>query len=816
MYKIDWNKFKNEKYKFVAKKGCPYFTGLSKYMNLPTDIESSFVGKKYKNKTITSPSILKIDKGEIKSAVIGSDKIPNWFKTKGDKFLKGNRFGYFLKPNKMVPEKLGTGTRRTKDYIPQINWGKFSMSPGNNRAGNAINCRESANWLYKNRNAPEFPLNFGSYIAPNMKKSYYDTNGKNGFDKVPKSIYDSGNVPLYNMSPYDGVPVGGSLPRPYGPRDNAMIKGYPGRPLYSSFGPYINQAYRPIENFGPYINQAYKSNEFGTAFVDSKPSFKPDYKRTYKPVFQTPANEDLYLPGWNPYEKNSFGPNNVAYRNPFLMYENPGGNTINFLTGKNYLPPCNSSKGNVRKVQKNNNPTGFLATAKPYFPGNIKQMKPDGKPAFGQSVSKMKIKMADDYVNKILTDDEVKKFDEYIKKDPRLLVICQQINEIKQSSTSECILHYSSLFRYFCIKGLDAFEGIQLKGNVSEYGRCIDDFFIFIHSKLVGQTIIESSKTRKNGSLNYFNNLLNVFKKLKIEEKFMHITAKLEKSQDENNRFQGFLIYMYKNPNVISSLSKIIKQGYSEENETHLIDFIYQQGNSTLFNSGRNSENKDREMCMKFLRYLCNLEFSDFFENTIKLLIEKGEIPIDNIENNDTILNIQDTLKIFLKNKKDEKLKHKFGNNKNKPVSINKPSTPKSMKQIPPWVNLSSGPYTTGMFNTGGQSTGSGFQRVGQPLELYNYQNNPAIGYSYPEFSGPRQWMGGFGQHKKQNSEKTKKQNIILHKVTKNNDKFKKYNSLNKISTKQNVKKQEIKKKIPKPGDTLIISKNKVKLKKSK
>lgn len=53
--------------------------------------------------------------------------------------------------------------------------------------------------------------------------------------------------------------------------------------------------------------------------------------------------------------------NNVGYRPPFHMYDNPGGHTTDWLTGKSYLP--NGKK--LQKVQKTTtNPTGYLSNSK--------------------------------------------------------------------------------------------------------------------------------------------------------------------------------------------------------------------------------------------------------------------------------------------------------------------------------------------------------------------------------------------------------------------------------------------------------------------
>ena len=66
--------------------------------------------------------------------------------------------------------------------------------------------------------------------------------------------------------------------------------------------------------------------------------------------------------------------------------------------------------------------------------------------------------------------------------------------------------------------------------------------------------------------------------------------------------------------------------------------------------------------------------------------------------------------------------------------------------------------------------------------------NTPYGGYQYPEFSGPRQWMGGFGAAKK----------------------------TRKVAQKKKTTKKATKKVVPKPGDTIVVGKKGMKLIKSK
>jgi hypothetical protein len=558
---VDWEKFK-KKYRLVYRENCPYFhylkARISNFGKVPDCVlknNHQCIGQK----GIKSPSVMKLPLNEWNVAATDSKKIVPWLIKEGlTKKGKVSSFGNFLKPTKMVPEKLGTGSKKLsiRDNVPQRGWGGFSSSAGGNRAGNAINCRESTNWLYANRNAPSFPLEFGSTVPPDkmistMRPSFYNKRGSNGFQDVPSSIYTSGNVPMYNESPYGGAHRGGSLPRPYGPRDNALIKGYPAQPR-SEFGQaaFMNQGYDHQSEFGQaaFMNQGYDhQSEFGLlGHPEDKPQFRPHPKRSYKSVYQSQANSDLYLPTWNPYQvdgrsprqvsntiagravarRNQLtfgeGPNNVGYRNPMLMYDGAGANTQDFLSGTQYYKPCKMPTkqfAQPTKVRKNTNPTGYLATAK--------ELK---------------------YLNKFGRHDNVK-------------------SDLRVRSSD--------------------------------------------------------------------------------------------------------------------------------------------------------------------VKYKCN----------------------------------------------------KFGVDKKvAPKVLPKKQTWSYPKE--PWVGKA-GPYTTGMFNSSGGGGGAGLQRVGQPLELYNYMNTPYGGYKYPEFSGPRQWMGGFG---------VKKATVVAKKVTK------------KVAKKRSAA----------PGDTIVVGKGKMKLVRAK
>lgn len=262
--------------------------------------------------------------------IVSKNKLKNVKNIKTPNVFKLNNKGRY----EMVNGHLSTPNRRLnklyKEYtsmasffgnikMPLKNWNDFSKTLGNNRAGNAIPCKDN-DWLF---------VNFGSATDA----SFYTKRGKNGFDQLPKSIYTKkGN------NPYGGKKAGWRPPRPNGPRDQELMKGL---------------------NFGMMLNHP--------------PLFRPHQVKNWNPGKTTYANKSLYLPGCGPYQKkrNSkfgqykdlytiSGPNDVAYRKAFLMYKGAGSNTVNWSTKKQFLPPYTAGK-KITRVQKNNNPTGWLS-----------------------------------------------------------------------------------------------------------------------------------------------------------------------------------------------------------------------------------------------------------------------------------------------------------------------------------------------------------------------------------------------------------------------------------------------------------------------
>lgn len=309
---------------------------------------------------------------EILKGVVNNKELPVLIVNSSNGPVKTSKFKFGKIPhrtNKIVVEPFSLQNNTDTlpagnkgEHIPMTGWSGYSYDA--NRGGNANGCSD---WLFKDRPA-SVRAKYGKFHRRNAygvrvenSNMLYNERGQDGFEGVPRSIYGSGNVFLHDYTQASGTP----LPRPYGPRDQAHLRGMP------------------------------KPNRFGSEFI-------PHPTRTYKPAYVTYANDSLYLPEFQPSQQENevvketvakinqkrmlgygrkrrttvrrktmkrnrfgmlpleYGPNNVGYENPFLMYDGAGGNTLNYLTGKNYLPPCTDRTFN--KVQKNNNPTGYLAS----------------------------------------------------------------------------------------------------------------------------------------------------------------------------------------------------------------------------------------------------------------------------------------------------------------------------------------------------------------------------------------------------------------------------------------------------------------------
>ena len=410
---------RKHKYTFLMTNSCIHCKNLKKKFQTVASIP------KYKGRKRSVP-VPAVFKNNVYKKNLDAEDLYEMYledKKKTTKKPRGRRRSSFGNYNKTTKP---SGTFRNPgeyDYIPQPNWGGFSSTMGYNRAGNAIPCRESADWLYTNRSAPSFPIRrrrtskfgkqFPEKILPTSTLKFYERPGGR-----PSSIYDYQQVPTKSFSPYTGSKTKGVLPRPYGPIDNASLKGYPNGLYPNSFGrsgeygPFVNQSYRSnfgmrSYGYGPFVNQPYRMSAYGSSYG---PQFKPHSKRSWKPNRNSYQSNNLYVPSWNPYtianpilkrrqkqikraskkinqryanpwgRRNSYGqkkyqispgaqenqgtiygPNRVAYEKSFLTYPGVGSNTINYLTGKNYLPSCRPPRNPRLKVLPNNNPNGYLS-----------------------------------------------------------------------------------------------------------------------------------------------------------------------------------------------------------------------------------------------------------------------------------------------------------------------------------------------------------------------------------------------------------------------------------------------------------------------
>ena len=400
-------KLKQDEY-VVGLAKCPWFIKILKRLDIPgmskrdhvlLDPKKKYIGKVRKGRKIVSPSIIKLCKSGFSVVANGTHEIEALVSKIRPRNRDRSGFG----------NVLNSGTYRApgqSDFLPQPNWGGFSYSPGGNRAGNEQKCdgyntRINTSTRFPKQNkalSHEQKKNIialTSFGLPRtMRRSYLDQRGKDGFDKVPESIYSNNGDQVFtrDYSPYGGARKAGIIPRPFGQRDTAMMKGYPvpkhlsvdnnsqfgsnGSNGSAGYGPFINQSYfgssgssgSNDDGYGPFINQSY----FGLAPYPDDPEsgFRPSPGGpTYKEITQKIPNLV------NPHIETDFGsefgshpgPNTVGYRDQFLQYPGSGGNSLNYLTGKNYYAPCdrpiNAPERNMG-VRRLNNPTGYLGSAK--------------------------------------------------------------------------------------------------------------------------------------------------------------------------------------------------------------------------------------------------------------------------------------------------------------------------------------------------------------------------------------------------------------------------------------------------------------------
>jgi len=327
-------------------------------IKVPNDHDAMSIGYMFESPSRAMEDLIKVRRSSSRQ-ILGDEKM------KEIKLNLKSAYGSY-KEGRDVPWPSGM-SYQADSYIPYPNYGKYSASAGNNRAGNAIPCKESSDWLYNRRMSPNFPIRrpsqnrYGQRVPQRpirllngISQDYYDHRGRTGFANLPSSIYkpDGGNVFYYNYSPYDArtpdLGRSGILPRPFGPRDTAMIKGYPSSPRSPPRG---------------------GGNRYGKAGCTPRPgvilpcieAFRNEYGyRNFSVDDLQDSEEDFQHDFGYETSPSMMGPNLVGYENPYLMYPGAGANTVNFLTGSNYYSPCHSTPHPL-KVRPNNNPTGFLS-----------------------------------------------------------------------------------------------------------------------------------------------------------------------------------------------------------------------------------------------------------------------------------------------------------------------------------------------------------------------------------------------------------------------------------------------------------------------
>lgn len=124
---------------------------------------------------------------------------------------------------------------------------------------------------------------------------------------------------------------GGNLPRPYGPRDQGIIKfgSTPGTPEYN------------------YQGTPYTTDPIVLGTPNNFPNVPMQYNNNAKNKFGKMTTLDAMQ-----------GPNVVGYERPIDVYNGAGSNTTNWMTGTTYLPEAPSLTG-IQTTPEN--PLGYLS-----------------------------------------------------------------------------------------------------------------------------------------------------------------------------------------------------------------------------------------------------------------------------------------------------------------------------------------------------------------------------------------------------------------------------------------------------------------------
>lgn len=682
---INW--LKKNKYSFGLSNHCPHCKTFKRKFTNPRSIP------KYKGKTRIDyvPATLKGNR------IVERD-IDSLYRTfTKQKKRKRSAFGGInRKDPRITPWPSGSGALSRHDLTPLPGWGKFSMSPGGNRGGNAINCRQSGRWLSQNRSAPDFPLRrqrmrnqrFGNRnLVRGMPQSstnkWYSKRGVGGFNARSKSIYaPDGNVFTRSYSPYTGARVGGRLPSPYGPIDTAALKGYPNG--YSTPGGRLTtRKPRGGNNFG--------WNPFGKEFVCDV-NVDDEYNQE--------RNRELYAK-----LKNS---KDINKRICMLKIID---NSIKY----------HDSAGNTTK--RDNLISDF-------------KILNERLQAYIYKKNSYKI------LKKVNTND--------IK---YLLSIIDRIPEVDCPWSNKAKCNYSAEFRAQDLE--KSWNNILNERGESSFGNTVFgtemDRAQFRPHAIRGWGSNYNSWDNQGLYLKGWNPWQQNTQRSASQRQFAKAAREVNRKWSNNVSFGSPTLSQMSGPNNVA-----YRKPFQMYNGGSMLG-----GNTINWTTRRNYLPPCKGPRIPRLKVQPN-------NNPTGYLANKNVTPIS-----------------YARPRNPEILR--YGRRKQR----KKQRAKRSAFGMKPWTERSGGtkpwvakgiaaerPYTTQMFSTN-DSASSGFIRVGQPLELYSYQNNPNVGsYKYPEFSGPRNFYGGFGQRKRT----------------------------------QRKRKRAQKKKV-KAGDTLVVKNGKVKVK---
>lgn len=776
---------KNNDYSFKLENWCKHCKTLKKRFTNPKDIP------KYKGKTrkVAVPAIFK------KNRIQNKTSIDDLFE-KYQHLTSGKKQGFGginRKSPRIVPKPSGTFMKPgARDYTPLPNWGGFSASPWNNRAGNAIPCQQSADWLYTDRSSPQFPLprkrspkspKFGNQMIKSNTNAFYNHRGKSGFKYRPKSIYmPGGSVPTRSYTPYTGAHIGGRLPQPYGPIDNASMKGYPnGYALPNGRLTTKRPSRRRSNKFG--MTSFECTNDMGfSLFEQAETSDFTDLTRYTLEQLQcllhqincqmehytaidceerlnTLAKYGILVTkaikrlqrrsnkfGWpfsKPKKKDSIQTDygNLIYDD---VYDTKGKSlyTSLFINRSKKLDKINLGQLRIllKYIEEEINNT-YLYSKKP---ADIRQAD---RTILERNLKKI-YNCEDLQENLYLLEIEKQKGDEEEDDDSR------NSRDSRDDSTAS---HHrwsdstASSFGYYEPLDFGPFmnQGYAFGADAKRYN--------------FGEIAANRSNFGYYEPLDYGPFMNQGYSKF----------GRYFGTENDRAQFRPHAIRSWK-PNYNSYANKdlYLKSWNPYQNNT--------MRSSRQQKVARGARDVSKAWAMNGSRFgspnLYQMEgpnnasyrppFHMYTEgqiggNTVNYLTKRNYLPPcynPKVQRLKVAANNNPTG--YLANKNVTPVSGLRGNRRNHRSRFGMKPWTESSKKIPPWVargSTAQRPYTTQLFSSN-DAASSGYTRVGQPLSLYAYQNNPNVGsYNYPEFSGPRNIYGGFGRSRKQRKTRTKK-----------------------------------------------------------